>query len=67
MHITIPSRFKRIELPSFEEFLKQCPDYTRDGFSGCVRYQWRHNGKAFAYVTTGDGKEIVFVDPFLLE
>ena len=48
----------------FDEFLKGCPDYVRDG---CGQMSYRHNGEVFAYV---EGSKLrgwrIKVDPKLL-
>lgn len=64
MHLhSIPSNFREVGAEQFEDFLKTCPDYTRDLFNYAV-YSFRHNNKPFAYVD--HVAERVWVDPDLL-
>ena len=64
MHLhSIPQDFKEVDADAFEAFLKTCPDYYRDLFN-CAVYYFRHNNKAFAYVSLNP--ERVYVDKALL-
>lgn len=48
---------------AFEEFLKDCPDYVRDGWADGTIYKFRHNGEAFAFISIAGN---IFVDPKFL-
>jgi hypothetical protein len=61
MFVPVPEDWKQVGLPEFEEFLKTCPDYVRDGF-GFYCFRW--NTERFAYVDF-EAME-VFADPALL-
>lgn len=50
MHITLPNDFVSITHAEFEEYLKQCHDYTRIAYASYTVYQFRHSGMSFAYV-----------------
>ncbi len=67
MNIYPPMDFLIVPVASLEAFLKTCPDYLREGYSGAARYSFTHNGKVFAVVMKVDGKEKAYVDPSLLE
>lgn len=62
MNIGLPSDWKEVEEPDFEEFLKTCDDYTTDNWSDGRCYAWRHNDRRFAMIRNGK----VFVDPSIL-
>lgn len=69
MDISIPSNYREVPVSDFEEFLRTCPNYLRDGFSNLITYQFKHSHKRFAAVTgePGSGLEKVFVSPDVLE
>lgn len=64
MDITVPSKFKLVDWFMFDEYLKWCPDYTRDSIGFYDVYKFRH-GHRFAYVHFRTGQ--VWVDPDLLK
>lgn len=64
MHTTVPSNFKEVDGFMFDEYLKWCEDYTRDGVGCFDVYTFRH-GHRFAYVHSRTGQ--VWVDPVLLK
>lgn len=51
MNLPIPEDYVRVNAKAFEAFLKDSPDYTRDGYCNGIRYQWRATGNTFAWQT----------------
>lgn len=64
--ISPPHGWKEIPEEAFEAYLKTCADYRRTGYSGAVRYTFRHDAKDFAVVMQNGASERIFVDPKLL-
>lgn len=62
MHMNlILDGLERVSGEAFENYLKECPDYVRDVWSGGAAYRYKHNNKVFAEVRIEDGQEVAYV------
>jgi hypothetical protein len=62
MERPVPEGWTMVSEVDFHEFLKTCPDYTRDAWVNCEIYKWKKDGKEFCH----RNKNVVYVDPVLL-
>ena len=57
-----PDNWTMVSGVDFNEFLKTCPEYTRDEAVNFDIYKWKKDGKEFCRIY----KNVVYVDPVLL-
>lgn len=48
--ISLTEEFAEVSEDDLTEYLKTCPDYTRDRYSGSASYKYRHNNHEFAII-----------------